>query len=296
MHFGGDSLFIMKNVAEIAFIASAERRQALNSSICSHTAAGKPVKNAVLFIAESAVTCESDEFARELAKEWEIWWYHRYHRNPFDRRKTEDRFLAYAVWRMLDTLDSNHSMHLLDQTLANVYRGRAIFERETIDPENPIDAQELGRGVLAPEILLDDSNQLYSMDSPFRSGEKNARFNVLSEFNVCGKSDFGTSTLEILYGVAVSSIACPLKPLAWLYSHKWEEWYNKKKNGIELDGRTSSDRFFEYVLARIWGKIPMDHEEVEFENFLAAKYVAGSSLSDLVITLSDDDEERWSLP
>lgn len=75
-----------------------------------------------------------------------------------------------------------------------------------------------------------------------------------------------------------------------MYIAKWAERYKYKKNAKELAGLTSSDRFFEYVLNRIWGVIKVETLEKDFEDSLAREYLIESDLLRQVTRVLEVDE------
>lgn len=289
-YLGGVPILIMKQVAEIAFNASAERRKGLSITICDKLWTGMSTEQEILNIAQVAMICEEDTFARALAREWDFWWYQQFNRHPLDLRTIEERFLAYAEWRNSGPLAKIPAMHVFDHRLIKAYKGTAAFERKTVDPRNPAELPDTRNQLRARKVLLDYQNPLLSTDPMLRAENKNSRFLFLSETGICKKSKFGNSTLEILYEIAANGIACSAKFLAPVYSHQWEEWYGQKEDRPRFPGQTSSDRMFEYVVARIWGQISVDYETLAFEESLAAKYRAESSLPDLAINLPMNDE------
>lgn len=286
-HFGGEYLNIMKQAADVAYEVSVEHRNALSPSICDDPELRVPTKRDLFTMAQSAIICEQDNFARDLVEEWEIWWYRRYRRNPFDIRTKEDRFLAYVLWRRAEIMDPLLEEGVFDNRLVEAYQGAAPFLEESVDTNNPIKRKAPNSELLAPETQLDCLDSPFFMSPQDLATQETARFLSLSELKVCSTPDFGNSTLEILYEIAVSSIACPVKYLAPKYAHKWEEWYNKKIDRVQLYDQTNSDRMFVYVLMRIWGQIPVSFEDVQFEDSLATEYIAESRLPGLVIKSAD---------
>lgn len=144
-------------------------------------------------MAKSAIVSKRDDFARDSAKAWEIWWYRRYRRNLFYLCTMEDRF----SWRGTEETRVHLDVSLFNAILLR--EGAAAFPGERSDPDNPVQMLEQSAKLSSPQISLEFHNLLPSAQPQPRAGDVNTGFAILSEPKFCSKSHFGrSSTLEIL--------------------------------------------------------------------------------------------------